>query len=80
MKILFSLLLSCALLATETAVAARHPKGMAKRAAVHAKEARKLNPNMRFRRSPRPAPLLDLQARSPEKFKTVRTTSNYRFK
>jgi hypothetical protein len=80
MKMLFSLLLGCALLATETAVAARHPKGMAKRAAVHAKEARKLNPTMRFRRSPRPAPLLDLQAHSPEKFKTVRSGGTYKFK
>jgi hypothetical protein len=80
MKMLFSLLLGCALLATETAVAARHPKGMAKRAAVHTKEAKKLNPNMRFRRHPRPAPMLDLQAHSPEKFKTVRSSSNYKFK
>lgn len=80
MKKLFFLLLGCVLFTTEAAVAARHPKGMAKRAAAHAKEARKLNPNMHFRRSPRPAPLLDLHAHSPEKFKTVRTASSYKFK
>ena len=80
MKMLFSFLLGCALLAAETAVAARHPKGMAKRAAVHAKEARRLNPSMHFRRSPRPAPMLDLQAHSLEKFKTVRSSGTYKFK
>jgi hypothetical protein len=80
MKLLFSLLLGCALLTTEAAVAAHHPKGMARRASAHTKEAQKLNPSMHFRRSPRPAPLLDLHAHSPEKFKTVRTASSYKFK
>jgi len=80
MKILFSLVLGCALLATEATIAARRPKVLAKRATTHAQEARRLNPNMRFRRSPRPAPVLDLHAHSPEKFKTVRAASNYKFK
>jgi hypothetical protein len=80
MKILFFLMLSCALLTTEVAVAARHPKALVKRASTHGREAKKLNPNMHFRRSPRPAPLLDLHARSPEKFKTVRAAGNYKFK
>jgi hypothetical protein len=79
MKILSALLLGCALLATEAAVAASRPK-LAKRAAIHTKNARRLNPNMHFRRSPRPAPMLDLHAHSPEKFKTVRASGNYKFK
>lgn len=80
MKVLFSLLLGYVLLTTEAAEAARYPRVLAKRAAGHAKEAQKLNPNMHFRRSPRPAPLLDLHAHSPEKFKTVRTANAYKFK
>jgi hypothetical protein len=80
MIILRSFLLGYALFSSAVAFAARHPKGAAKRVAWHAKEARQLNPNMHFRRSPHPAPMLDLHAHSPEKFKTVRAQGNYKFK
>lgn len=80
MKLLRSFLLGCALFSFAVAFANKHPKGLAKRVTWHAKEARKLNPNMHFRQNPHPAPMLDLHARSPEKFKTVRAPGNYRFK
>jgi hypothetical protein len=80
MKILFSLVLGRVVLTTQTAVAAHHPKVLAKRVTTPAKEARKLKPNRRFRRSPRPAPLLGGPAPSLEKFKNVHAASNYKFK
>lgn len=80
MKIFCSLLLGCVLLSTATAFADNHPKGLAKRTTWRAKDARKLNPHMHFRDNPHPAPMLDLHARNPEKFKTVRASANYKFK
>ncbi len=80
MTTLRTFLLGCALLSSVATFAARHPKGANKRAVWHAKDARKLNPNMHFRHDPHPAPMLDLHARNQEKFKTVRAPANYKFK
>lgn len=79
MKLAFFLLLGTLALASE-AVASRNPKALNKRAFAHSAEAKKLNPHMRFRHNPPPLPMLDLKARNPEKFKTVRASRNYKFK
>lgn len=79
MKFLLFLLLGTAALAPD-AFARHNPKALTKRAFAHSAEAQKLNPHMRFRHNPPPLPMLDLKARNPEKFKTVRAARNYRFK
>lgn len=79
MKLLLLLLLGTVALAPD-ALASHNPKALNKRAFVHSAEAQKLNPRMRFRHNPPPLPMLDLKARNPEKFKTVRAARNYKFK
>jgi len=79
MKILFFLLLGTVALAPD-AFSKHNPKVLSKRAFAHSAEARKLNPHMKFRHNPPPLPMLDLKARDPEKFKTVRASKNYKFR
>ena len=80
MKTLFVLLLSTAVLSAEAAIAARRPKAPAKRAFAHTTGAKGHNAHMHFRRTPHPSPMLDMKAHDPEKFKTVRSPKNYKFK
>ena len=80
MKALFLILLSGALLCTEAAVASRHPKAPGKRAFAHSNDAKGRNAHMQFRHAARPAPLLDLKAHNPDRFKTVRSGGHYKYK
>lgn len=81
MKATFLILLSTAAILTAGANPTAHPpKAPSCRAFAHTTEVRDRRNLMRFRRNPHPLPMLDLKARDPEKFRTVRGARSYKFK
>ena len=81
MKNTFLILLStAAILTTEANPAAHPPKAPSRHAFAHTAEVRDRSNHMRFRHNPHPLPMLDLKARDPEKFRTVRGARSYKFK